>query len=257
MGKVSKFPQHPMPVEKPVKNSIEYPKRVTIDSLKGTRTSDNVVFTDVMNLCLGAIVANAIKVVELSIMDYVKELDAAPEMSTTEDRDKKLAAVRRKLTEHMYDQMNSGFAYALEMFAPDIAQHPGLTDLAVMKAEDEIIAAYLAELPEAEREAATVAAQELREASKRKLLQMIADKKADEEAIQFTPLTEEELQAQAIIDAADREAYEKDHDIADEPEIPTFSCAPTKEDVPGGTPEVSRSCPGVCPECTNDPCLKA
>lgn len=62
--------------------------------------------------------------------------------------------MHQAVVEHLYDKLNEAFTYTLEVFAPDIARHPGLGDTAIMKAEDEIIAAYLDSLPEAEEAAA-------------------------------------------------------------------------------------------------------
>ena len=203
MSKVTRFP------DKVVANSITCPKRITIDEVKGTRITGDVTFTNVLDLCLGAIVQNAFHVVELTVADHAKSLDASPARDPQEIREKKIDAMRKAVTEHLFDQMNTAFSTALGMFAPHIVQHPGLTELAIQKAEDEIITAYLESLPEDEREAATKAAGELMSQSKRKLLEKIAaiDEMRLKEEAAFVPLTPEQDAALKVL--ADEDATEE------------------------------------------------
>lgn len=204
MGKVSQFRGKVVPT------NVTYSKKITIDSVKGTRVSGDVTFSDVLDLCLGAIVSNAFKVVELVVQEQVQNLGAENPGATKEELIAKGDVLRRQVVEHFYDQMNGAFTYCLEVFAPDIAQHPGLTDLAIMKAEDEIIAAYLDSLPESEREAAAKNVVELNEISRRKLMQHIEDAKAEESPITFTPATPEEIEAEKAKAAALQMEYERD-----------------------------------------------
>ena len=246
-----------------VLNFINNTKRITIDSVKGIRVSDNVTFTDVLDLCLNAIVSNAFKVVELTVMEHDQELDKSTAVESVESRIAKLNAIRKAVTEHLYDKMNESFTYTLEVFAPDIARHPGLSDLAIMKAEDEIIAAYLDSLPEEEREAAAKAVVELAGESKRKLMQRIAEineARAQQEAA-FVPLTPD--QDKAIHTLADEEATEEEQEaakayLAENPlpcmvpavepdaEVPTFEVTPTKEELD--------DCGAICSQCENEAC---
>lgn len=262
MGKTVQFPTKAVP------NSVSYSKRITIDSVKGNRVSEGVTFTDVLNLCLNAIVSNAFNVVAITTETHAETL--APDV---ENRDKQIEAMRRAVTEHLYDLMNSMFSSTLEAFAPEIAKHPGLTELAIMKAEDEIVAAYLEGLPEEEREAATKAAMEIADQSRRALLQKIADKAAEEAALEFVPATEEQIleedrkRAVAVLkqhnieeDSVIKEELDwaslflLEHPLpcmtpAVEPgEVPTYEVTPTKEDL--------ANCDAVCSQCTNEPCVK-
>ena len=261
MGKVTRFP-----TEKAVPNSITYPKRITIDSVKGIRVSDNVTFTDVLDLCLNAIVSNAFKVVELTVLDHQNTLDKSPAADTAEGVAAKLAAMRKAVVEHLYDKLNGAFTYSLEIFAPDIARHPGLSDLAIMKAEDEIIAAYLDSLPEEEREAAAKAVVELAGESKRKLMQRIAEineERAQAEA-SFVPLTPE--QDKAIHTLADEEATAEEQAeakayleanplpcmtpaVEPDAEVPTYEVTPTKAELD--------DCGAICSQCENEACKKS
>ena len=255
MSKSVRFPT------KPVANSINYPKRITIDEVKGTRITGDVTFTNLLDLCLGAVVSNAFHVVELTVDDHKNELDEGPAMESAESMDKKLDAMRRAVTEHLFDQMNAAFTKALSMFAPDIAQHPGLTALAIQKAEDEIITAYLESLPEEEREAAKKTSEELMGQSKRKLLQRIDE--INTPTMEFVPLTQEQDAALKVL--ADEEATEEAQAQAKayleanplpcmtpavEPgeTIPTYEATPSKEELD--------VCGEICSACELEECKK-
>lgn len=207
MGKSIKFPKTERPEEiKPaVPNSIEYPKRITIDTAKGIRTSDNVTFTDVVNLCLNAMVSNAIKVVMLTMEDHERNLQNDGKEITPETLD----AMRHGVTEHLYDHMNMAFTDALHIFAPEIQAHPGLTELAIQKAEDELITDYLNNLPPDELAGAVEKVNTMLKDSRRKLLQDIETRKTLERKIDesFIPLTPEQDAAIKVL--ADEDATEE------------------------------------------------
>ena len=195
MGKVKPFPK------KIVENSIRYPKRIVIDEVKGTRITGEVTFTVLLDMCLNTIVANAFHVVELSVLDRKNDMDENPVKDPAEVIVAKLNTMRKACTEHLFDQMNAAFTKALCMFAPDIVQHPGLTELAIRKAEDEIITAYLDSLPEEEREAAVAKANDMLAQSRRKLLAQIEEN--NKQTTVFEPLTEDQTKALEIFNRCD------------------------------------------------------
>lgn len=246
-----------------VLNFINNTKRITIDEKEGFKSRGDVTFKDVIDLCLNAIVSNALKVVELAVMAHDKqyrEINGQPADLN------ELYAQRKALTAHIYDQMNIAFQQTLETFAPDISAHPGLTELAILKAEDDIINAYLASLPEDQVDAARKAAEEMLAQSKRKLLQHIEDINQKKEAADaaFTPLTPEQDKALHVL--ADPEATEEDRAAAEaviaEHPLPCMTPAVEQgEEVPEFTATPSKAefddCGAICSQCENEVCKKS
>lgn len=202
------------------------PKHITIDEYKGTRTSGGVNFDDLLNLCLNSIVSMAIRIV----IEALKE----------EDTEK----VKQVMTEYLYDQMNAAFTRALQTFAPEIVAHPGLTELAIQKAEDEIINAYLASLTPEELAAAEEGVAQLRAESKRKLMQRIAERNAllQMQRDNFVPLTPEQDAALHTVvneeataeEIAAAEDYLKEHPLV-------FRDTPLEEEPINGVLQFSRT----------------
>ena len=195
MGKSLNFPKSDTPkTDKVVANSVVYAKRITIDTEKGIKTSGEVTFSDVLNLCLNAIVANAFRVVDFTVVEESKAKPNEEPTMTAEELSEYMVSIRKNVIQHLYDMMNESFSTALATFAPDLQLHPGLTELAILKAEDELIAQYFEQLPPDTLESAKAEAEKLFAQSRRALLQKIEDKKAAEEALTFTPATPEEIE---------------------------------------------------------------
>lgn len=256
MAKPLKFPTGEAP--KAVANSVVYPKRITIDTEKGIRTSGDVTFLDVLNLCLNAIVANAFRVVDFTVTNEAKEHTD----KTEEELADYMVSVRKNVVSHLYDKMNESFTSTLATFAPDLHQHPGLTELAIMKAEDELIEEYFASLPPDTLESAKEEAQKVFEQSRRALLQKIADNKAAAE--QFQALTPEQDAALHVL--VDEEATEEAKEqakayIAANPlpcmtpavepgeTVEHFERTPSKEELD--------DCGAICSQCENETCKKS
>lgn len=297
MGKTLKISNGDSPAVKPqtkkvVANSIVYPKRIVIDEVKGFTATGDVTFVDLLNLCLNAIVSNGFKVIETTVFEESKAKPGEEATMTKQELEDYLVAVRKNVTAYLYDKMNEAFSDALGILAPDIQQHPGITEIAIMKCEDELIRDYLASLPEEQREVAQKEAEKLLEQSKRALLQKIKDQKQATPAETFVPLTPEQDAALKILadeDATDEakeqaKAYIAANPLpcmtpARDPEAPTVIpvAEPSQEELDvcgeqhakcqpvisedGKAIEIvakpSATCEGICAMCSNDPCLKA
>ena len=219
MGKTLAF-KGDTPTEKVVANSVTYPKRITIDTEKGIKTTSEVTFADVISLCLNAIVSNAFRVVDFTVVNESKAKAGEPATMPVEELAEYMESVRKNVTQYLYDQMNGAFTQALNTFAPDIALHPGLTELAILKAEDELIAQYFEQLPPDTLESAKAEAEKLFAQSRRRLLQKIADINAEQEALQFTPATEEEIREEERRRAVRiMKAHEEEEDSVSEEDL--------------------------------------
>ena len=283
MGKSLNFPNGDKPAVKPVTekvvaNSVTYPKRITIDTEKGVKTSGEVTFADVISLCLNAIVSNALRVVDFTVVNESKAKAGEPATMTVEELAEYMESVRKNVTQYLYDQMNGAFTQALNTFAPDIALHPGLTELAILKAEDELIAQYFEQLPPDTLESAKAEAEKLFAQSRRALLQKIEDKKAAEEALNFTPATPEEIEEETtkralrIIERFNEEedsvteqelAWAKEwltnHSLpcmepAVDPEVKTDG---TNFEIVAKPPLTNEECGAICSQCENEVCKKS
>lgn len=279
MGKSLNFPKGDTPpvkpvTEKAVANSV---KRITIDTEKGIKTSGEVTFADVLSLCLNAIVSNAFRVVEFTVLNESKAKPGEEPSMTVEELADYMVSVRKTMTQYLYDQMNASFTQAMETFAPDISMHPGLTELAILKAEDEIIAEYFEQLPADTLASAKAEAEKLFAQSRRALLQKIEDKKAAEEALNFTPATPEEIEEETtkralrIIEMFNEEEVSvteqelvwakewlTNHPLpcmepAVDPEVKTDG---TNFEIVAKPPLTNEECGAICSQCEHDVCKK-